>query len=643
MTSVARTEAHAQAHLSRLATNTSTNAPQDVREASVFLRCKLVIMEGRRSPIFEPVVAKGDPPKLIRNGDVNGVGRYKIHRIRLNRTASCMVANVTSPSCVWLKLTNHITEQLQIIDLDTLVPLTQVDEGTYVMAPLSKGVYARARVAKLVNSKSAREITYAKVLYIDEGTTSWVSAACLAKMEESLSFYPWQAIAVCLFKVRPKNGKNWSEEECEILRTILAKYAMVQVTVIFSSVESNDYRDHLKVCMVGLYSNGDSLGDSISHMLARHCKGVVYDREMCDGVAQKLYPVVTNDRSLKNYHCQLIQAEEWRNRFPERSNRKPSKPEEQCAEYEQSGVDNKVHIWSQLLNGYPFINRDAKVFQITVVDIDWLSAEGYLNEGECLVNVEGRCTISPYEFYVRPLLVRKSEDRTGEGGEGTESVDIGVRQMEAMVEANDELMKFTEELTNFYGHPKHRKPINVQRVKDALARGVSAYGMVEIYGDIAYYVGRWQRVEIIALKAIDEMEEYNCLVRFLDSGGTDERVLSGIIEICARHCRRPPFCLQVCLHGVKPTQGHEWSLEALNYFFHELREDAPVSLKVTGMLNRKEKSKLSYDSAAYRRANVVFVSDIKVLDGSSESLDVGLVREGYAVWSADSPVGQPLG
>lgn len=38
--------------------------------------------------------------------------------------------------------------------------------------------------------------------------------------------------------------------------------------------------------------------------------------------------------------------------------------------------------------------------------------------------------------------------------------------------------------------------------KDALARGVSAYGMVEIYGDIAYYVGRWQRVEIIALKVI---------------------------------------------------------------------------------------------------------------------------------------------
>lgn len=42
---------------------------------------------------------------------------------------------------------------------------------------------------------------YARVLFIDEGTTSWVSIACLAKMDEMLSFHPWQAIAVCLFKV----------------------------------------------------------------------------------------------------------------------------------------------------------------------------------------------------------------------------------------------------------------------------------------------------------------------------------------------------------------------------------------------------------------------------------------------------------
>lgn len=40
-----------------------------------------------------------------------------------------------------------------------------------------------------------------KVLFIDEGTTAWMHSACLAKMDEMLSFHPWQAIPVALFKV----------------------------------------------------------------------------------------------------------------------------------------------------------------------------------------------------------------------------------------------------------------------------------------------------------------------------------------------------------------------------------------------------------------------------------------------------------
>lgn len=40
-----------------------------------------------------------------------------------------------------------------------------------------------------------------KVLFIDEGITAWMSSACLAKMDEMLSFHPWQAIPVALFKV----------------------------------------------------------------------------------------------------------------------------------------------------------------------------------------------------------------------------------------------------------------------------------------------------------------------------------------------------------------------------------------------------------------------------------------------------------
>uniref|UniRef100_A0A9J2PT63 Tudor domain-containing protein n=1 Tax=Ascaris lumbricoides TaxID=6252 RepID=A0A9J2PT63_ASCLU len=583
---------------------------------------KVVIMDGRRLSTVEHCGARGDQPRLIGSGDAYGDGRHKIHRIGICRTANCIVSHIISPSCIWLKLSNHITEQLQLIDLGTLVPLTQVSEGMYVMAPLRKGLYARARIVQLAfaeNNKPRREtMIYARVLFIDEGTTSWVSVACLAKMDEMLSFHPWQAIAVCLFKVRPKNGRNWSEKECETLRTILAKYTMVQIAVVLNSVRSNDYHDLIKVNMIGINSDRDSLGDSIAHLLARHCKEVIYDRRIFDAVTQKIYPVVRIANCDSNSKIdQLIQVEEWKSRFPEEDNKKPSELEQQSAGWDQCDIGP----------------------QIEIVDIDWLNAEGYLNRRKCLVNAEGRYTISPYEFYVRPLLMKKSEDRIGESGESIGSVDIYVEQMDAMIAANDEFLKLADDLNSFYGHPKNRKPIDSQRVKETLEQGMSAYGIAEVDSEIARFMGCWQRVEIIGLKAIEKTEEYYCRVRFLDSGGTDIRLLSGIIDIYPIHCRRPPLCLQVCLHGIKPAQGDEWSSAARDYFYRELREDVPISLKVIGTLNRREKnSKLSYDSTACRRANVMFVSDVRVLDGSSESLDVRLVRQGYAVWSANSPV-----
>lgn len=48
----------------------------------------------------------------------------------------------------------------------------------------------------------------------------------------------------------------------------------------------------LQVNMIGINSDRDSLGDSIAHLLARHCKEVIYDRRIFDAVTQKIYPVV---------------------------------------------------------------------------------------------------------------------------------------------------------------------------------------------------------------------------------------------------------------------------------------------------------------------------------------------------------------
>ncbi|VDK18436.1 unnamed protein product, partial [Anisakis simplex] len=106
------------------------------------------------------------------------------------------------------------------------------------------------------------------------------------------------------------------------------------------------------------------------------------------------------------------------------------------------------------------------------------------------------------------------------------------------------------------------------------------------------------------------------------------------------HCERAPLCLQVCLHGIKPSQGDDWSPAARHFFSRQLRDDVPISLKVVGILNRRsENTRLIYESTAFRRANVIFVSHIQVFDGtqSSETLEARLVEQGYAVWSENSP------
>ncbi|VDM44100.1 unnamed protein product [Toxocara canis] len=535
-------------------------------------------MNGRTSPIFEMPSGKGGLPKMVRNGDVGGDGRYT----------------------VCLSLPNTVIHAR--FRRATLMPLEKVDEGLYVMAPLSKGLYARARIVQLgvVGSSTCTKMApnYAKVLFIDEGTTSWMSCSCLAKMDEILSFHPWQAIAVSLFKVRPKNGVEWSKKECETLRTILGKYTLVQIAVALSTVQTNNYRDLVKVNMAGIENDKDSVGSSVAHLLARQCKGIVYDHLMFDGFAQKAYPASDNDES--SVIGQLVHLEEWRSRFPETANEK-SNEVEQYAEWIESGIGP----------------------QIPVVDVGWLRAEGYLKGSECIVSVEGRYTISPYEFYVRPLVMKKSQERTDEAGD-VDSDDLCAEQMDAMIAANDELLKMAEDLNSCYGHPKNRKPISVQRVRNALEKGKSTYGVAEVDGGVTRFMGCWQRVEIIGLKAVEKTEEYYCRLRYLDSGGTDIRLLSSVVEIypvsdygawsklimlgsrtgcgarpklfmsgswsgCGtrpKHCERPPLCLQVCLQGIKPAKGDEWSAAAREYFFRELREDVPISLKVLGALNK---------------------------------------------------------
>ncbi|VDN33634.1 unnamed protein product [Gongylonema pulchrum] len=116
------------------------------------------------------------------------------------------------------------------------------------MAPLEKGVYARARICRI-----EKETRLVKVRFIDEGITAWMKRDCLAKMDQQFAFHPWQAIGFALFKVKPRQTcleyeeAVWCHEDTVALREIMKKFEFFHTEIIFGSTLRNNYRDFFRM------------------------------------------------------------------------------------------------------------------------------------------------------------------------------------------------------------------------------------------------------------------------------------------------------------------------------------------------------------------------------------------------------------
>ncbi|VDM36754.1 unnamed protein product [Toxocara canis] len=581
-------------------------------------------MDGRESPVFQFSRDENEPPKMIPNGVIDGSRQFKVSRCFFEHWQSTIKgvfvfadsSNANFPICNVHSFECHITElylgetnkphhrstpghrlvdsahwvrqkvnsssavmfcgaafDFTEVDLDskakgqnTLTCLSVAREGTYVMAPLQQGIYARARVVQIAtaedNSSQEERKEYAMVLFIDEGTVAWVSTKCLAKMDFMLSYHPWQAIATALFKIRPRHGEQWNRETTETLRTILSEYEFVRIKLVQNSKESyNNFHTVLKVNMDGLQWVKDTLGCSISYALARRSRDVLCDRLMFDAFEQCLYPYEGRSSEFPF----SVPEETWRNAFPTPDGVKEIEFEDQCALWNETGLGP----------------------QVKVADVDFLNEAGYFTRGLFLVNVEATHTISPYEFYARPLLVKEMDGGGSNEEDANNSEEAYREEDDAMIAANEELQRHACELNSFYGYPSNRKRIDMERVKKGLEMGTRVYGIAQMQGDLAVFTGVWQRVEIIGLKAASNQDDYYCRIRFLDSGGTDIRLLSTILEIHPMHCDRPPMCLQMCMHSIEPANDEkQWSPEALKFFRRELREDVPIGMNVLGQLNK---------------------------------------------------------
>uniref|UniRef100_A0A914HXK7 Tudor domain-containing protein n=1 Tax=Globodera rostochiensis TaxID=31243 RepID=A0A914HXK7_GLORO len=275
------------------------------------------------SPILKRLEGQGRRQRELVTDD------EKIHRIVLaGSSAICKLAQIQSPNCIWFKLYNHITEQLQIHQPEPLTALELVkapDERSkkrrnksgeppssddddndasssslpfsseiqlykYVMAPLEENVYARGRIIQLVdivNARNERSYKFSYIHFIDEGYGAWMNVECLAKMDPILYWHPWQAFPIALFKLNTfqniaKNKNNqsiWPAGLTDKLECVMAEYDTFRVEPVWESRRFCDrtYCDYGRANVYGMMSedneegivdNGKRNEESIAHRLA---------------------------------------------------------------------------------------------------------------------------------------------------------------------------------------------------------------------------------------------------------------------------------------------------------------------------------------------------------------------------------------
>ncbi|VDK27564.1 unnamed protein product [Gongylonema pulchrum] len=177
---------------------------------------------------------------------------------------------------------------------DTLSADGMSEDSTYEKQ-FGRGIYGASGLLR--DGAAAGGTKLVEVFYIDEGTTAWLNAACLAKMDEFFSFHPWQAICVALFKVKPKRSLScvdgeriWSAEDVEVLRAIMKNYKFVCIEAAPGGGPSDDYRVPVRANVFGLKTLSDEIGTSIVQLFVRERHGKVdHDRALFSGTQQKLY------------------------------------------------------------------------------------------------------------------------------------------------------------------------------------------------------------------------------------------------------------------------------------------------------------------------------------------------------------------
>ncbi|KAK6747502.1 hypothetical protein RB195_000606 [Necator americanus] len=549
------------------------------------------------SPIFTTDFKN---PQMCRNG-LQEDGVVKINRIPLMRTAVVQILNAESPSCIWVCLTNHITESLTFTEPYDLVQRCEsgginggndLKEFEYCLAPIMDRTYGRCRVLEVMDTR-------VKVFFIDEGVSAWVAKDCLACMPLELAYHPWQAIMVSLCGVGVRHplrqGKQakpaWTEKECVSFRRLLNAFPLFKTRTVKSSFVHNDYRKAVQVELYGIpegYTDtSESVGLCIAALFCGQRRGRLRSQRVAN--AAEFEPALNIQ---EENPPRLEDIPLFRRHFPADWKRA-------SAAGDQASLNENMIEWR---------DWSPQIARVPPLEVEWLDNNGYCTLGQqYLMNVEGSQTQSPYEFYARPI--RRGRVRVAKTDIDSGDEDQLQSETEAMLNAHDELKKKATILDTFYSLEDNRSPLESNQCANWLKDNIRVFAICACSEERAVYTGEWQRVEVLSCDVFAN-------VLFLDSGGTELVLSYSLYKIHPMHCTYPPLCMQLCMYGVGPcnTDGRlEWSEGAKNEWRKLLREDLPMSMSVVARLNKANDNRvLQSNEPAWKRPGVLFVQFLKV-------------------------------
>lgn len=628
---------------------------------AVGLRLTEEVFPGPEEPIAKLPTGNENPAMLLDGIDKNTKIAH-IKRIILNRTANVEFLRAESPSRIWVRLPNHITETtLTFREPFKLEPKETISNGDYALAPIDERVYRRCRIIQTENPNNL-----IKIFFIDDATTAWVKKDCLAVMDEHYMFYPWQAIQISLFGVFPAVGdvagsidQLWSTQTCNKLSQILRAFPILKVEVAISTVVFNDYAKPLPVKLYGIQEAIEDREQSYRTMsIAQILEGglpmpevakvdedeesdneeVPEEQEKEDNNPPEIVCMDVFDAA----HHEIFEVAEQEEipaepleihcEFPRNWKKTADKDEEEKAENEK-----ELFSLDSMTPQMESADWDPRQNQIEMMKIEdlrekFLFPETDAGDDRIMLALEGKCTKSPYEWYARPIN-KVGKNDAGEyvvwdNKSGLQEVD----ETEWLIYGNDQLTSVAEQLDTFYSNTKNRKPLRAAEIKTMMEEKRDVFAVCAVNEEKGNYTGEWQRVLIVNCDIFAE-------VQFLDSGGHDMVLTSSLYRIHRQHCRFPPMCLCLSLHGVssKANQGrldNKWHSSETSRFKLCLRGDTPI------FINLNDLAKLPAPNDRERRPHMAkyvwMAKDVAFMD-ETRTLKDRFVRDHERASAVENP------